>query len=279
MNSKRLSNVFLIFAVSFFFMEAASSAEIPVGTIRIALNDVKIVSVDGKERIATVGEPVFKDETIKTGKDSKTKILFSNDNILVLGFDSSLKIDELTYDADTKDSKSIFTLIGGKVRSIVKKLLTPNSQFKIKTANSDIGVLGTDFIVIWNDKSGVLEVFTESGQIKIDSPQNRWNSLNLLENFYTKIEGDAPPSNPRQFGRETYDPVRGELTIYEEINPAPPKDIKDQLDGNKPAGDSSGSESGEGDNLDSGNGGVNTPPIQQEPQTGKVKVKVITNFP
>jgi hypothetical protein len=278
MKKHRLPVLFLSLTLTFIFASDLFAMQTPVGAIRTVTGDVKIKSKDAKERTPKIGDNVFVGDLVKTGKDGKIKILFTNDNILVLGYETSITIDELASNPETKDSQSIFTLLTGKVRAIVKKLLTPNSQFKIKTANSDIGVLGTIFVVTYDEKTGKLIIFSESGQILIASNLNKWDPLKLLESFYTIIEKEGAPGEAKPLkGYENFEPLRDELTVYEDIKPKQPDDVKNYLEGNTPEGE--GAAEGEDQSVQPEQPDTTVPPIQQEPLTGKVKVKVITNFP
>lgn len=278
MKKDRLSFLFLVLTLLFIFAGEVFASQNPVGEIRTVTGDVKIKSKDSKERAPRIGDNVFVGDLVKTGKDGKIKILFTNDNILVLGYETGITIDELAVNPETKESQSIFTLLTGKVRAIVKKLLTPNSQFKIKTANSDIGVLGTIFVVTYDEKTGKLIIFSESGQILIASNLNKWDPLKLLESFYTIIEKEGTPGEAKPLkGYENFEPLRDELTVYEDINPKQPDDVKNFMEGNKSEGE--GSAEGEDQTDQTETPATTIPPIQQEPLTGKVKVKVITNFP
>lgn len=255
---------------------SAFAAEGSVGSVRIALNSVKIRSADGKARAPKIGSPVFVGDTIITGPSGKIKILFDNDNILVLGSNSNVKVDELVYDTKTNESRSIFTLIQGKLRAMVKKLFTPSSHFKIKTANSDIGVLGTDFMVFYEPKTDTLEAYVESGKIYIESPKKRFERLLLLENYSTTLKKGMKPPAPKPADKQYFSPLKEELTVYENIEIKPSEEYREEIKGEKAP--ESEPESLETAPVEAPEVPV-VPPIDQQPQTGEVKVKVITEFP
>lgn len=278
MHINKIIRFSLCFLLALALSKALPAAESPrVGTIRMVINEVKIKSAKGEERAAEKNGPVFKNDEVITGAESKIKILFENDNILILGFDSRLMIDEVVYDPESQESNSLFNLLKGKVRAIVKKFLSPKSQFKIRTANSDIGVLGTDFVLIFDNEAGTLEAFVESGSIKIESPDQSWNDFNLQQNFYTKIEGSAKPADPKPIKPDTFTPIKNELTIYEDINPQAGSDFTDFVEGQAQAEEPLPDE--EGITPQTQPTPPPVPPIDQEPLTGTVKVKVTTEFP
>jgi|GEM_PF-1143873 len=279
MKSKKVFSLASLVLLSVLFSQSSFSQESSVGSVRFVQNEVKIKSKIGEMRTPAIGAPVYIEDTVMTGKDGKVKILFNNDNILILGFNSNLVINELVFDPATKESRSIFNLLSGKVRSIVKKLLTPNSQFKIKTANSDIGVLGTDFITTYDDKAQILEVYTDTGELQIESPKNLWKSLKIIEKFYTRIEKEAPPSEPRPFIKENFAPIKGELTIYEEIKPKSGDDVQGFFEGSKAPQEETQTQ-GEKPGMDeTRTSPPPIPPVVLEPQTGKVNVTIQGIFP
>ncbi len=271
-----MKKTFITFCLLIFVIITTKSfaMEVPVGNIAEVINTVKITSKDGSERTAKKNDPVFLMDRIKTEKDAKIKILFNNENIIVLGFESELTINELVYNEEDKESRSFFELIMGKVRAIVKKL-KPKSQFKIKVANSDIGVLGTDFIVIYNREKRIIEAFVDEGSINISDTKKRWSPVDIETKHYTKIEEGTKPEKPEPYNPEVYDPVKDELTIYEDPATSPGNDYSEYIEG---AGDETIQED-EGLDPEPLPAPDPFPEEGQEPLTGTVKVKVTTIFP
>ena len=75
-------------------MATAASGKAAVGTIKVALGDVKVIGVDGVVRNAQVGDKVFAKETIQTAANAVAQVQLENGRFLDLGRDSRLTLDD-----------------------------------------------------------------------------------------------------------------------------------------------------------------------------------------
>jgi hypothetical protein len=276
---KNITLNFISFFTVFLTAGIVLASGSPVGKVTEVVKNVTITAEDGSKRTAIKDAPVFLNDVVKTGSDSKIKIFFNNENIVILGFNSELKITEFVHDPESGKSRNIFELIMGKVRAIVKKL-KPKSQFKIKVANSDIGVLGTDFAVLFDPVKRVIETFVDEGTVIISDVENRWTALDLQENHYTRIEGDGEPDPPVEYDPGDFKPIKEELTVYEEPEPSAQSDYDEYIE--QYSAEAEGENSAEEEEILEPEIQEPVSPIPeegQEPLTGTVKVKVTTVFP
>lgn len=75
-------------------MAIASTAKAEVGTIKVALGDVKIIGVDGVARAACVGDKVFAKEVIQTAANAIVQVQLADGRMLDLGRESSIALDD-----------------------------------------------------------------------------------------------------------------------------------------------------------------------------------------
>lgn len=103
---------------------------------------------------AGMRSPVFVSDTVKTLKESRIKILFTDDSLLMLGENSTLVIPEYLKEAEGRKRPSAYKLINGALNVIVGK--TP---FEVHTSTTVAAARGTSY-VIWtanaqNSKTGL----------------------------------------------------------------------------------------------------------------------------
>lgn len=126
---------------------AAQAAEAPVGSIKTVKGTVSIVRgtalVDAKS-----GARVFRNDTLRTGKDGAVSMVFRDDTLLSLGPGSELSVNEFVFSpADGKLSMVTRLLKGSAVylSGIIAKLSPESVRFETPVAN--IGIRGTMFAV------------------------------------------------------------------------------------------------------------------------------------
>ena len=97
---------------------------------------------------ATVGTPVFSEDTLFTGQDGIVGITLSDGTRLTAGKNSKLKLNQFSYNPtthagaiDASLDKGVMAVISGKIAKTSPKTV----QFR--TQHSIIGVRGTEFII------------------------------------------------------------------------------------------------------------------------------------
>ncbi|MGP1484611.1 MAG: FecR family protein [Campylobacter sp.] len=115
-----------------------------VGSLTLVDGDVDILR-DGKSVKAKENDDILSLDVIKTGKNSKAKITFSDQTIITIGKESLINIEEYIYNDNevkfqTNVIKGAFHAISGKIGKI-----NPD-KFKLKTKTASIGIRGTEFL-------------------------------------------------------------------------------------------------------------------------------------
>lgn len=133
--------VFAICVLSAAHAETAAPKE--VGNIRELRGDAYILREKQKNG-AQKNEPVFASDTVSTALNTRVKILFIDDSVVMIGANTSFAISE--YLRDSKNV-SVFTLIDGAMNVIVGK-----SKFEVRTPTAVTAARGTSYLV-WTEGS------------------------------------------------------------------------------------------------------------------------------
>ncbi|HTD89408.1 MAG TPA: retention module-containing protein, partial [Burkholderiales bacterium] len=75
-------------------MATVSNAKAEVGTIKVAIGDVRIVGVDGIARVVGVGDKVYAKEVIQTAANAVVQVQLTDGRMLDLGRDSQIALDD-----------------------------------------------------------------------------------------------------------------------------------------------------------------------------------------
>ena len=117
----------------------------------------EIIALVGKAEIKSPGETQFRpaklqdklypQDQIRTLKDSRAKLFFQDESILILSEDTTLDMAKFQMDSEGQRQSALMKLVHGGVRFIVQKVaagVTPNFEIQGKTAI--MGIRGTDGI-------------------------------------------------------------------------------------------------------------------------------------
>jgi len=118
----------------------------------------ELIALMGKAEIKSPGEAQFRSaklqdklypqDQIRTLKDSRAKLFFQDESILILSEDTTLDIAKFQMDSKGQRQSALLKLVNGAVRFIVQKVeagVTPNFEIQGKTAV--MGIRGTDGII------------------------------------------------------------------------------------------------------------------------------------
>ncbi|MEW6053756.1 MAG: FecR family protein [Nitrospirota bacterium] len=135
MKIEKLSVILLLFCAILFYPVIAP-AEDGVGTM-VAVKGRVLIDRDQKTLETKMKDSILVRDTVSTLEASRAKMLFVDDSMLTLGEKSKAVIRELVFAKD-KRGKSVFSLLEGKMRSIVGK-----SDFEVHTPTSVAAARGT----------------------------------------------------------------------------------------------------------------------------------------
>ena len=194
------------------FSQGQSSSQ-PAGTI-----SALIPQATRNGAIAKSKDDVFWNDVLRTEGAGRARIQLKDGSILSLGSNSELKV--VQHDAASQQTE--LELNYGRLRSRVVQLNKPGAKFQVKTPTAVAGVVGTDFVVVY--EGGRMQVFVFSGVVQIIGPNGAV--------IATVNPGQEVTINPD-----------GTVTGPEPIPPGVQQDIIDQTN----AGNGGGNGGGGGD--------------------------------
>ena len=126
---------------------SAAFADTNAGNLAVVNGDVRIAANEKEAgRAAKPNEVLKNNETIKTGKDSSAKILFTDQSIMDIGPNSALKVSDYAL-KDGDNRTATFSLVYGKLRALVTKKVSDGGRVQVKSNDAVMGVRGTEFVV------------------------------------------------------------------------------------------------------------------------------------
>ncbi len=146
--------------------------------LAFAAEDAAVVTrLDGQAHVYSKGQKkgrplhkndvIKKDQEIKVGERSRIELRFPDGTVMRFAERSTVKMDDIIYDAKSKDKKVRVDMTGGKLWANVKKLVTTDSKVEVKTVNAVAGVRGTTYQVnVDEDNSAMVKVY--DGSVYVD---------------------------------------------------------------------------------------------------------------
>ncbi|HON58800.1 MAG TPA: FecR family protein [Smithella sp.] len=118
-----------------------------IGKVKTAAGDVTVVRQNKDIRLH-IGDKLFQNDTIRTGKDGRVGIIFEDNTVLSLGPKSEIVIDEYVF-APEKGLMSMVTRMLKGTASYLSGIIGRQSpeSVKFQTPDATIGIRGTQFLV------------------------------------------------------------------------------------------------------------------------------------
>ena len=116
------------------------------GKFMFVTGDVKILSADGKERVAAKGDSFNTGDTILTGASGTAQLLMRDGGKMAIRANTQLKLDQYIFNGrEDGQERSLLSLVKGGFRTITGLIGNTNKDnYKIVTPNATIGIRGTD---------------------------------------------------------------------------------------------------------------------------------------
>ena len=119
---------------------APAQAQTRVGEAAVVKNEVVRVTGSATSQI-NVGDGVLRDETVRTGLDSATRLVMADSTNLSLGPNSTIKLDRTVFDDEHTYRDIAIRLTTGAFRFVTGH--SEKAAYKITTPVATIGVRGT----------------------------------------------------------------------------------------------------------------------------------------
>ncbi len=207
--------------------DSVGKSKKPVGSVVSWMGDV-LIYAEGSSKSRTVMsmEPVFRGDTVVTGKRSKAKLLMKDDSIISLAPVTRLVVKSYEFSEKKRKRVSYLKILSGTARGVINRFFSrKNSIFQIETPTAVVGVKGTDFII--KSTRGVTEVITITGSVTAASLDPAIGGEVLVKaGQISTIEKGKAPTTPEKLGKkrvgkllklmeDTYIPVTHPLEIKE----------------------------------------------------------------
>ena len=148
-----MKHIIFLFTLLFSIEAFASIGQITAvsGTASIERNQAQIM--------AKAGLKIEEKDIIHTGAKTQVQIIFNDKTTVTLGSNTNFIVNTYEF-SDSANSKAEFQLTKGFLKSVSGKIgkLAPE-RFKIKTKTATIGIRGTTFTIVTNDKFTRLATF------------------------------------------------------------------------------------------------------------------------
>lgn len=233
----------LCFIFTFLFSAfpiSAFSASTFVGKITSIEGTSNIVRWEGGDAVvAKKNMALFVKDHVKSEKNSKLTITLRDGSKVYVGGGSSVKVSAFVLDKKKQKRKTVFSLLRGKARFVVMKILKTtsrglkipwkNASFNVVTPSAVVGVKGTDFGVSYSKKSGTsVDMFKGRARIRGRRADGRptKKSVTLTNNTSTKVKSGFHPRKPVSLKKDAKTEYIKDTATKEDTKEA--KTIKDE---------------------------------------------------
>jgi hypothetical protein len=139
-----------------------------IGTIKNVKGSAT-VSREGisKPLKATRGMLLFLHDQIKTGPDSRLRLVFKDGSYMTMGEKADLHLDKFEFDPKKQERNAEFRVTIGKFKVFAKDLMKfKKKDFQVKTPTAVIGVRGTVYMV-WVVDGNITQVICFQGMLEV----------------------------------------------------------------------------------------------------------------
>lgn len=215
----RFTSVFLALSILVFGVPAAPlsaytplAAGAPIGMLTYVEGRVDRNSGDDYFPVIRE-EQVLPGDTIRTKTYSRAEIVFNDKSVLRIGENSQVQIRDYKMNSEGKRENAKLFVDRGKVRVIVSKSATGQTNFSIDTPNAEGAVRGSDICISYlKSSTSVLALEGEIATKSLDFPDKQ---INVSGGHTAYVPFKAPPFGPRPY-------MKVEKKRFEtETNPAP----------------------------------------------------------
>ncbi len=134
-------------------------AEAPrIGTTAVSKNEVN-GALGAQRRQLKIGDGIFQNEAITTGRESQAQMLFLDQTVLTIGPESRVILDKAVFDPQRRTGEVSLRAVSGAFRFVSGS--SPSEKYTITTPKGTIGIRGT--IVEFSLRNNLLTLILHSG--------------------------------------------------------------------------------------------------------------------
>ena len=140
------SSVALLFAL-LIASPAFGQASTPAGRIKLAVGMAFVVH-EGQRIPATVGTPVYEQDSLTTGADGRVGITLRDDTRLSIGPQTTIELSRFVYAQSDSQFSFVLKVVRGVVAYVSGRIakLSPDAV-RLETPSAIIGVRGTRLVI------------------------------------------------------------------------------------------------------------------------------------
>jgi hypothetical protein len=184
-----------------------------------------VLAVDGTAEAraanATTWEPlqfraaIFAQDTVRTGADSKVKILLRDDSIMTLAERSEMQFTEFLLTPQQR--RTVVSLALGKLRVVTTKIFGAGSATEVRTPNTVAGVRGTTFVVIFIPPD-TTEVLGLDGVVTVRNLNPAIPQIEPVpQNFRTRVLGNTAPEKATELSPTERQALERDMRLTEQV--------------------------------------------------------------
>jgi hypothetical protein len=137
---------------------------------------------------ATVRMPILWNDVVNTGRLARARVALDDGSILNVGSESNLRITKHDAGAQQTDLELVY----GRLRAKAAKLTKPGASFQVHTPTGVAGVVGTDFLLIYQDF--ITRLITLEGSVNFCNLAGQ--CVTVAAGAVSVIRGNNAPSSP-----------------------------------------------------------------------------------
>ncbi|HVY51974.1 MAG TPA: FecR family protein [Devosia sp.] len=165
-----------IFAVAALLAAAPATAWAAAAGSAKGVKQDAAAALEGQTRTLVVGSDIFIGDEINTDAKGQVQVLFADNTKLVVGPNSSLKIDDYLLRNNGDPGKFVVDMLSGSFRFATGN--GPKSSYQINTPTGTIGVRGTHFEVWVFPDTGFARILRDDGTVLYKAlGEKEWNVL------------------------------------------------------------------------------------------------------
>ncbi len=234
----------------------AWAATAHVGTV-VSSTGTVVLQRTGKRYKLPEGTKVYNGDSVVTGKGAFAKILLADDSLLTINESSAFRLEG--FETSDQQRSGRFRLYFGKMRAVVSKFLSGNTDYKFQTPTAVAGVRGTHFVLEFDKNAQQTTLSVVEGQVAFNAVDERIGTPVLVgASQRSEQRSRSAPSEAREMTDQERQSVNEEIASTQ----TPPEGTgESQGEGGERQeesastgsdGDAGGGDAGEGDSENDG---------------------------
>lgn len=162
-----------------------ASGAVPIGLIQTVTGHVVVLNREtGEAYFAAPGDAVFQHDALFTLEESRCRVRFSTEDVITMGADTQIDIEEFVDDYELQKKKSTIGMLRGKAMFYVIPLFRyKDVSTTVKTQTAVMGVRGTKF--------GVEVTFLDLAQASPSDAETMVYGFEGEVEVYSLVDGTA----------------------------------------------------------------------------------------